>query len=79
MAESKEITPKAASAIKHAQPEELSVMTEEVLEVNSVLNDANTELDLLEDAIKQLNYTKMLYDQKSSSARKHMQRLVTKL
>ena len=79
MTESKEITPNAVSAIKHAQPEELSVMTEEILGVNSTLNQANAELELLEDALKQLGYTKDAYDQKSTEVRKRMQRLVTKL
>ena len=74
-----EITPSAAKSIQHAQPEELAAMTEEVLGVNNQLNKANAELDLLDDALKQLSYTKNEYDQKSGEVRKKMQRLVTKL
>ena len=74
-----EITPSVAGDIQHAKPEELAKMTEEVLGVNSTLNKANAELDLLEDALKQLSYTKDTYDAKSGEVRKRMQRLVTKL
>ena len=73
------ITPTTTGNIQHAKPEELAAMTEEVLGVNSNLNKANAELELLDDALKQLSYTKEEYDKKSTEVRKRMQRLVTKL
>jgi len=73
------ITPSAARTIQHAKAEELSVMTEEVIGVDNELKKANVELDLLDDALKQLSYTKNEYDQKSGEVRKKMQRLVTRL
>ena len=73
------ITPNGVSSIQHAKAEELSAMTEEVLGVNNDLNKANAELDLLDDALKQLTTTKDIYDGKSREVRKKMQRLVTRL
>ena len=79
MTEQTAITPGVAGSIQHAKAEELNRMTEEVIAVNTELSKANGELDLLEDALKQLSYTKDAYDKKSTDVRKRMQRLVTRL
>ena len=79
MAEDKAIETSAAKDLRYAKAEELSTMTEEILGVNNELHKANTELDLLEDALKQLEYTKNAYDEKSGNVRKRMQRVVTRL
>ena len=79
MAETSVITAGTVGTIQHAKAEELNLMTEEVINVNAELSKANSELDLLEDALKQLGYTKDEYDKKSTEVRKRMQRLVTRL
>jgi chromosome segregation ATPase len=79
MAETNAITAGAVGTIQHAKAEELNMMTEEVINVNTQLSKANSELELLDDALKQLSYTKDEYDKKSTEVRKRMQRLVTRL
>jgi len=73
------IEPSNVGTIKKADAEEITAMTSEVLEVDRQLNQSNVELDLLNDALKQVSYTKTEYDKKASEARKRMQRLSTML
>jgi Skp family chaperone for outer membrane proteins len=73
------IEPSNVGSIKKADAEEITAMTSEVLEVDRKLNQSNTELDLLNDALKQIAYTKSEYDKKAGEARKRMQRLSTML
>jgi len=79
MTKEKVITPNTMEMINNAQPKELSAVTKEVFGANTVLNQANDELDLLEDALKQFEYTKDMYDRRSVEVRNRMQRIVTKL
>ena len=73
------IEPIKAGEIQHASSEEIAVMTNSVLDADKALSQCNTELDMLNDAMKQLSYTKDEYDKKSAEARKRMQRLVTRI
>ena len=73
------IEPSNVSSLKRAEAEEITAMTTDVLEVNKQLSDANVELDLLNDALKQISYTKDEYDKKAGEVRKRMQRLSVKL
>ena len=73
------IEPGSVGAIKHAQAEEITTMTADVLEVDRQLTQSNTELDLLNDALKQVSYTKAEYDKRAGEVRKRMQRLSASL
>ena len=73
------IEPSSVGKIQKAEAEEITAMTSEVLEVDRQLNQSNVELDLLNDALKQISYTKSEYDKKAGEARKRMQRLSTLL
>lgn len=70
---------KQAKGIQHASPDEISVLTETVLEADKELGKANVELEMLNSAMDSLSSTKGKYDELSTKARKKMQRLATSL
>ena len=73
------IEAKNASEIKHAEPEEITAMTTAIVETDKALKQCNQELDLLEDALRQLAHTHEQYATKSADVRKRLQRLATRL
>jgi len=73
------IEPSNVGTIKKADAEEITAMTSDVLEADRQLTQSNVELDLLNDALKQITYTKETYDKKAGEVRKRMQRLSTML
>ena len=73
------IEAKNAGEIKHAKPEEITAMTTAIVEADKALKQCNQELDLLNDALKQLGYTHEQYSTKSADVRKRLQRLAATL
>lgn len=70
---------KQSRSIQHASAEEISVLTETVIEADKELGKANVELEMLNSAMSSLESTKGKYDELSAKARKKMQRLATNL
>lgn len=70
---------KQAKGIQHASADEISMLTETVLEADKELGKANVELEMLNSAMESLELTKDRYDDLSTQARKKMQRLATSL
>lgn len=70
---------KQSKGIQHASAEEISVLTETVLEADKELGKANVELEMLNSAMNSLETTKKEYDELSTRARKKMQKLATSL
>lgn len=70
---------KQSRSIQHATAEEISVLTETVIEADKELGKANVELEMLNSAMNSLESTKGKYDELSAKARKKMQRLATNL
>ena len=70
---------KQSRSIQHATAEEISALTETVIEADKELGKANMELEMLNSAMNSLETTKGKYNELSSLARKKMQRLATNL
>ena len=74
-----QIIPAASREIQAANAEELSNMTCDVLDLDRSLQQNNTELSLLNDAIENLDKTLRINKSLKSSVRSSMQKIITKL
>ncbi len=75
----KGLTPATAGNIQRASAEEISALTETILGVDKDLNQAADELNMLNEALDQLEDTKDIYDYRAMEARGKMQKLMPKL
>lgn len=73
------IVPAAARELQAADAEQISGMTEDVLELDRDLQRNNVELDLLFDAMANLKNTLEENAMLKSSVRSSMQKIITKL
>ena len=74
-----DIIPAAAREIKTANAEELSSMTCDVLDLDRGLQQNNTELELRNDAIANLDKTLRVNKVLKNNVRSSMQKIITKL
>ena len=74
-----DIIPAATREIQAANAEELSNMTCDVLDLDRNLQQNNTELSLLNDAIENLDKTLRVNKALKNTVRCSMQKIITKL
>ena len=76
---SQEITPAEVKAVQVADHEQVSKMTETVLETDRQLQQSNIELELLNESLYNFKKTLDRNDELKGVARARMQKLVTRL
>ena len=74
-----EITPAEVKAVQVADHEQVSKMTETVLETDRQLQQSNIELELLNDSLYNFKKTLDKNEELKGIARARMQKLVTRL
>lgn len=74
-----EIVPAAIRELKTADAEQVSMMTNDVLDLDRGLRDNNIELSLLNDALANLGKTLDINKQMKQAVRGSMQKIITKL
>lgn len=73
------IVPSAVRELKTADAEQVSMMTNDVLDLDRGLRDNNIELSLLNDALSNLGKTLDINKQMKQAVRGSMQKIITKL
>lgn len=73
------IVPAAVRELKTADAEQVSMMTNDVLDLDKGLRDNNIELSLLNDALSNLGKTLDINKQMKQAVRGSMQKIITKL
>lgn len=73
------IVPTAVRELKTADAEQVSMMTNDVLDLDRGLRDNNIELSLLNDALSNLGKTLDINKQMKQAVRGSMQKIITKL
>lgn len=73
------IVPAASRELQTANADQVSSMTNEVLELDRGLQENNTELSLLNEALDGLDRTLRRNKSLKSSVRSSMQKIITKL
>lgn len=73
------IVPAAVRELKTADAEQVSMMTNDVLDLDRGLRDNNIELSLLNDALSNLGKTLDINKQMKQAVRGSMQKIITKL
>ena len=76
---SQEITPAEVKAVQVADHEQVSKMTETVLETDRQLQQSNIELELLNESLYNFKKTLDRNEELKGVARARMQKLVTRL
>ena len=71
-----EITPRTITELKQIGPEEISLIAEQVVDMNSKMTRCNEELENLSACINDLAYTKAAYDKTASTVKKQMREII---
>jgi len=79
MEETVAITPKTITELKQVTPDEISQISEAVLEADKIMQHSTEELEHLSACLSGLSYTKDKYDEASKKVKTQMRGLVTRI
>lgn len=77
--QSMDITPRTITELKQISPDEISAISEQVMEADRFMNESTEELENLSQCLTSLSYSKTKYDEASSKVKKQMRNLIPKL